>query len=205
MPPNVLLIFPRFNQNSSWSLKAACDIYGVRCPAPPLGLITLAALLPPEWNVRLVDRNAERFEVADLEWAGLVMTGGMLPQRPDTLQVIELCRARGKIVVVGGPDPTSSPEVYALADFLVLGEAEGIIDAFVQAWRSGERSGRFQAEKFKIDIKQSPIPRFDLISAKRYMYVGVQFSRGCPFNCEFCDIIELYGRVPRSKSSRARS
>ena len=137
MSTNVLLIFPRFNPNSFWSLKAACDIYGARCPAPPLGLITLASLLPPEWNVRLVDRNAEELELADLEGADLVMTGGMLPQRWDALQVIELCQAQGKIVVVGGPDATSSPEVYTRADFLVLGEAEGIIDEFVQAWRSG--------------------------------------------------------------------
>ncbi len=201
MSTNVLLIFPRFNPNSFWSLKAACDIYGARCPAPPLGLITLASLLPPDWTVRLVDRNAEELAPADLEGADLVMTGGMLPQRWDALQVIELCRAKGKTVVVGGPDATSSPEVYDRADFLVLGEAEGIIDEFVRAWRSGVRSGRFAAQKFKVDVSKSPIPRFDLIVSKRYMYVGVQFSRGCPFNCEFCDIIELFGRVPRAKTN----
>jgi hypothetical protein len=83
--PNVLLVFPRFNQNSFWSLRAACEIYGVRCPAPPLGLITVAALLPPEWNVRLVDRNADELGAADLAWADLVFTGGMLPQRVDCL------------------------------------------------------------------------------------------------------------------------
>jgi radical SAM superfamily enzyme YgiQ (UPF0313 family) len=199
--PNVLLIFPRFNQNSFWSLRAACEIYGVRCPAPPLGLITVAALLPREWNFRLVDRNAEELTPADLAWADLVFTGGMLPQRVDSLEVIELCRAEGKIVVVGGPDATSSPEIFAQADFLVLGEAEGIIDRFVQAWDEGERSGRYQAAKFKVDVAKSPIPRFDLLRTNNYMYVGVQFSRGCPFNCEFCDIIELFGRIPRSKTN----
>ena len=115
--------------------------------------------------------------------------------------MIDLCQARGKPVVVGGPDAMSSPETYAQADFLVLGEAEGIIDAFVDAWKAGARHGRFQGEKFKVDITLSPIPRFDLITVKHYLYVGVQFSRGCPFNCEFCDIIELYGRVPRSKTN----
>lgn len=200
--PNVLLVFPRFNQNSFWSLRAACDIYGVRCPAPPLGLITVAALLPPGWNLRLVDRNAEELGAADLAWADLVFTGGMLPQRVDCLEVIDLCQAQGKIVVVGGPDATSSPQVYAQADFLVLGEAEGIIDRFVQAWEEGERGGRFQAEKFKVDVAHSPIPRFDLLRTQNYMYLGVQFSRGCPFLCEFCDIIELYGRVPRSKTNQ---
>ncbi|MGE3648048.1 MAG: B12-binding domain-containing radical SAM protein [Reyranellaceae bacterium] len=199
--PNVLMVFPRFNQNSFWSLQAACDLYGVRCPAPPLGMITLAAMLPAAWTIRLVDRNAQTLQAADLDWADMVMTGGMLPQRIDSLAVIEMCRARGKPVVVGGPDPMSSPESYEAADFLVLGEAEGIIGEFVEAWEAGDRSGRFTGERFKVDITQSPIPRFDLIDSRNYLYVGVQFSRGCPFNCEFCDIIELFGRVPRSKTN----
>lgn len=198
--PNVLMVFPRFNQNSFWSLQAACDIYGARCPAPPLGMITLAALLPREWNIRLIDRNAEALRPADLEWADMMMTGGMLPQRLDTLRLINLCHTHGKPVIVGGPDSMSSPEIYAPADFLVLGEAEGIINQFIEAWNGGARSGCFKGEKFKVDITKSPIPRFDLINIKNYLYVGVQFSRGCPFNCEFCDIIELYGRVPRSKT-----
>lgn len=201
MTSNVLMVFPRFNQNSFWSLSAACEIYGARCPAPPLGLITLAALLPREWNLKLVDRNAEALEPADLDWADVVMTGGMLPQRRDALKVIDICQARGKPVVVGGPDAMSSPEAYAHAEFLILGEAEGIIDRFIEAWTTGARRGRFSGEKFKVDITQSPIPRFDLITPKHYLYIGVQFSRGCPFNCEFCDIIELFGRVPRSKTN----
>src|SRR5882724_6734202 len=99
--PNVLMIFPRFSQNSFWSLQAMCDIYGARCPAPPLGLMTLAALLPRHWNIRLVNRNAEDLQESDLDGADIVMTGGMLPQRADCLQVIELAQARGKPVVVG--------------------------------------------------------------------------------------------------------
>lgn len=198
--PNVLLIFPRFNPNSFWSLQAACDIYGARCPAPPLGLITLAALLPHDWNIRLVNRNAEALDPADLAWADMVMTGGMLPQRIDSLEVIRLAQAQGKPVVVGGPDLMSSPEVFEHADFLVIGEAEGVIGKFVEAWNEGAKRGRFEAEKFKTDITASPIPRFDLLNFSHYLFVGVQFSRGCPFNCEFCDIIELFGRVPRSKT-----
>ncbi|MEQ1694427.1 MAG: B12-binding domain-containing radical SAM protein [Hyphomicrobiaceae bacterium] len=198
---NVLMVFPRFNQNSFWSLQAACDLYGVKCPAPPLGMITLAALLPKEWTIKLVNRNAEELQTADLDWADIVMTGGMLPQRDDTQVVIDLAHARGKPTAVGGPDPMSSPECYEKSDFRVLGEAEGIIHLFVDAWNRGERSGTFEGERFKADITQSPIPRFDLINFKHYLYVGVQFSRGCPFTCEFCDIIELYGRAPRPKTN----
>jgi len=197
----VLMVFPRFNQNSFWSLQAACDIYGVKCPAPPLGMMTMAAMLPKDWDIKLVNRNAEELDTALIDWADIVMTGGMLPQRNDTQTVIDLVHAHGKPVAVGGPDPMSSPEAYEKADFRVLGEAEGVIDDFIAAWNRGERKGTFEKERFTVDVAKSPIPRFDLINFKHYLYVGVQFSRGCPFNCEFCDIIELYGRVPRSKSN----
>lgn len=197
---NVLLVVPRFSGQSFWNFTAACEVFGARFPAPPLGLITVAALLPPSWRCRLVNRNTEELLDADLDWADLVMTGGMLPQQPDALQIIELAHARHRPVVVGGPDVTSSPEAYKASDFQVLGEAEGIIGAFIQAWNSGVRRGVFEAEKFKIDITTTPIPRFDLLKRSHYTYFGVQFARGCPFTCKFCDIIELYGRVPRVKT-----
>jgi len=199
--PNVLLVFPRFNPNSFWNLQVVCEMSGARCPAPPLGLITVAALLPPHWNIRLVNRNAQELTERDLDWADVVMTGGMLPQQDDTLALIELCHARNKPVVIGGPDPTSSPELYCDADFLVLGEAECVIAEFIAAWSSGSIGGVFESPKFQVNVTQSPIPRFDLLDPKHYLYIGVQFSRGCPFNCEFCDIIELYGRVPRAKTN----
>jgi Domain of unknown function (DUF4070)/Radical SAM superfamily len=132
----------------------------------------------------------------------LVMTGGMMGQRADALQIIELAHERGKPVVVGGPDVTSSPEAYEAAEFRVLGEAEGILDAFIQAWNAGRKEGVFEAERFKTDITTTPIPRFDLLKRGQYIYFGVQFARGCPFTCEFCDIIELYGRVPRVKTAQ---
>jgi radical SAM superfamily enzyme YgiQ (UPF0313 family) len=115
--------------------------------------------------------------------------------------VIELAQTGGKPVVVGGPDAMSSPEAFAHADFLVSGEAEGVIDQFIAAWEAGAHRGSFRGERFKVDITRSPVPRFDLIDFDHYLYVGVQFSRGCPFNCEFCDIIELFGRVPRTKTN----
>jgi radical SAM superfamily enzyme YgiQ (UPF0313 family) len=198
---NVLMIYPRFLAESFWNFAAACEIMGARYPAAPLGLITVAALLPPHWNIRLVNRNTEELAESDLAWADLVMTGGMLVQQPDTLEIIEMCHRRGKPVVVGGPDTTSSPHVYRSADFQVLGEAEDIMDQFIAAWEAGERKGVFEAEKFQVDVTKSPIPRFDLLKFDQYLYVGVQFSRGCPFMCEFCDIIELYGRKPRAKTN----
>lgn len=197
---NVLLVFPRFDGLSFWNLEAACEVAGRRCFGPPLGLITVAALLPPDWNVRLVDRNAQELRDDHLAWADLVMTGGMIPQQPDTLRIIDLCHARGKTVVVGGPDVTSSPHVYERADFRVLGEAESVMEAFASAWTGGARRGVFEAEKYKTDVTVSPVPRFDLLNLDYYLEVNVQFSRGCPFTCEFCDIIELYGRVPRTKT-----
>src|SRR5580704_12138733 len=197
---NVLLVSPRFAGWSFWNLTATCEALGAKTAAPPLGLITVAAMLPKSWECRLVNRNAEELVDADLQWADMVMTGGMIPQRPDALAVIELAQARGKPVVVGGPDVTSAPEAYAQADFQILGEAEGVIEAFIEAWSAGSLKGVFEAEKFKIDVTKTPIPRYDLLKRSQYLYYGVQFARGCPFTCEFCDIIELYGRVPRAKT-----
>ena len=197
---NVLMIFPKFNPKSFWSYDGACQLLGAKYPAAPLGMITLAALLPPSWDIRLVNRNTEELQDGDLAWADIVMTGGMLAQQFDSLKVIELAQRAGKAVAVGGPDPTSSPRIYAHANIMVLGEAESIIDEFIAAWRRGERTGVFEAPKFQADVAKTPIPRFDLLKFKQYLYIGVQFSRGCPFLCEFCDIIELYGRVPRTKT-----
>ena len=197
---NVLMIYPRFTMRTFWNLTEACKLSGVRYPNAPLGLITVAAMLPPHWNVRLVDLNIEEATVADLTWADMVMTGGMIPQQIDTLRVIKLAHQNGKPVVVGGPDATSSPHIYHEADFRVLGEVEEVLQLFIAAWDAGQRHGDFIAEKFQIDVTKTPSPRFDLLKLEHYMYPGVQFSRGCPFTCEFCDIIELYGRVPRTKT-----
>jgi radical SAM superfamily enzyme YgiQ (UPF0313 family) len=198
---NVLMIYPRFDADTFWNFKRTSEVFGAKYPASPLGLITVAALLPRSWSIRLVNRNTEELSDEDLDWADLVLTGGMLPQENDTLDIIDLCHARGKPVAVGGPDVTSNPRSYRSADFRVLGEAEGIIDKFVEAWQAGAREGVFEAEKFQVDVTKTPIPRFDLLKFDDYLHIGVQFSRGCPFTCEFCDIIELYGRVPRAKTN----
>lgn len=197
---NVLMIYPHFQANTFWNYSEACKLLGARYPTAPLGLITVAAMLPANWNFRLVNRNTEEVTAEDFAWADMVMTGGMINQQFDTLRIIKLAREHGKPVVIGGPDATSSPRLYEEADFLVLGEVENILSEFVAAWDAGARSGRFVAKKFEIDVTQTPAPRFDLLKTEHYMYVGVQYSRGCPFTCEFCDIIELYGRVPRTKT-----
>jgi radical SAM superfamily enzyme YgiQ (UPF0313 family) len=200
-PTNVLMVFPRFVAGAFWNFQAACELFGAKYPTAPLGLITAAAMLPPAWTIRLIDRNTEDLNDADLDWADLVMTGGMLPQVPDLVEIIDMCRARGKPVAIGGPGVTSVPPAFSRANFQILGEAEAVIDDFVAAWDAGVREGVFEAPKFTIDVTKTPIPRFDLLKFDNYLYVGVQFSRGCPFTCEFCDIIELYGRVPRTKTT----
>ncbi|MGA2942770.1 MAG: B12-binding domain-containing radical SAM protein [Xanthobacteraceae bacterium] len=197
---NVLLVYPRFVNESFWNYRESCAVVGAKYPTIPLGLITVAAMLPGEWDVRLVNLNTEELSDADLEWADLVMTGGMMFQQAGTLDIIEMCRARGKPVAVGGPDVSSSPHVYERANFRVVGEAESVIDKFIAAIDNGSNDGLFEGPKFQADVTTTPKPRFDLLKFDQYMYLGVQFSRGCPFTCEFCDIIELYGRVPRTKT-----
>ncbi len=196
---NCLLISPRFSKFSYWTFQDVCEIVGVRHPTAPLGLTTVAALLPSTWNIRLLDLNVRPMDTALVDWADLVMAGGMLPQQPDLLALIDFCHARGKRIAVGGQDPTSQPEVYAAADYLVLDEGEMTIPKFLADLDAGAARGTYRSAE-KPNLRQSPTPRFELLELDRYLNIGVQFSRGCPFNCEFCDIIELYGRVPRTKT-----
>ena len=194
-----LLVNPRFRTDSFWNYKKTCEAAGARYPAPPLGLITVAALLPADWDLTLVDCNVRPWRADLLDEADLVLIGGMIPQQLDTLALIRQAKARGKTVVVGGPDATSSPHLYAEADHLVLGEAEVTLPLFHDDWAHGRAKRRYETTE-RPDVSQSPCPRFDLLDIKRYLHIGVQWCRGCPFTCEFCDIIELYGRVPRAKT-----
>jgi len=194
-----LLIQPKFKAVNFWNLVEAARAVGAKAEAPPLGLLTVAALLPQCWTIGLVDLNVR--ELGDEEWAraDLICVGGMIQQQAGILDTIERAKRSGKYVVVGGPDPSNQPEVYREADALVLGEGEATIPLWLDAWRAGEPQGIFRCED-RPDITTSPIPRFGLVDFDDYLHVGVQFSRGCPFNCEFCDIIELYGRRPRVKN-----
>ena len=194
-----LLLNPEFRSDSFWNYRETCHLRGA--PAAPLGLITVAAMLPQDWDIRLFDRNVQDWDPAVLDWADFVLIGGMMPQQRDTLELIHEAKTRGKTVVVGGPDATNSPHLYSEADHLVLGEAEVTLPLFLADLAAGAAKEIYREAHLKADVTTSPCPRFDLIKFDRYLHVGVQWCRGCPFNCEFCDIIELFGRVPRAKTT----
>ncbi|UCE19544.1 MAG: B12-binding domain-containing radical SAM protein [Gemmatimonadota bacterium] len=177
-----------------------CKIVGAKYPATPLGLMTVAGLLPQQWEFKLVDANVEPLQDEYFAWADVVCTGGMLSQQLGILSIIDRAHQSNCPVIVGGPDPSSQPDVYQSADYLVLGEGEVTIPMLVEDFAKGSASGVY-ASHDRADMKKAIVPRFDLIEFKNYIQVGIQYSRGCPFNCEFCDIIELYGRVPRAKTS----
>ncbi len=197
----VLLLYPLFPK-SFWSFDRALELIGRKVSLPPLGLITVAAILPQSWEFRLVDRNVQPETEADWEWADLVIISGMIVQKPDMLSLIREAKHRDKLVAVGGPYVTSVPEKAQEAgvDFLILDEGEITLPMFVEALERGETSGIFRANGDKPDVTTTPIPRYDLLDLQAYSDMSVQFSRGCPFQCEFCDIIVLYGRKPRTKT-----
>jgi radical SAM superfamily enzyme YgiQ (UPF0313 family) len=194
-----LLVDPRHPEHSFWNYAELCRLIGTRYLTPPLGLMTVAALLPQDWCFRLVDENVEALTDEEIAWADVVCTGGMLTQSKGILAVIERAQRLGKPVAVGGPDPTLRPEVYEAAEFLVMGEGELSIPLWMKDLSNGSGCGRYRPEGYA-DLFLSPIPRFDLMTPQHYLYRGIQFSRGCPHGCEFCDIAVLSGRHPRTKA-----
>ena len=195
-----LIVQTKFSAYSFWNYQDVCTIVGAKYPAAPLGLLTLAALLPQHWTFKLVDENVEPLLDEHLKWDDIVCTGGMLPQQKSMLEFITRAHHLNCTLVVGGPDPTSQPDTYKEADFLVLGEGEVTVPLFLQALQNGAKKGIFKSEE-KADMSVAVVPRYDLIRFRDYIMIGVQFIRGCPYNCEFCDIIELFGRVPRYKTT----
>jgi len=195
---NALLIYPEF-PDTYWSFKHALKFLGKRAAQPPLGLMTVAALLPKAWKKRLVDVNVERLRDRDLAWADVAMISAMHIQHPSLAAIVERCRARGLRTVVGGPIASSISAAELKVDHVVIGEAESLIAGLARELEQGTARPVYKAEE-KPEMESSPLPDFSLIKMNRYSTMAVQASRGCPFNCEFCDIIEIYGRRPRVKA-----
>ncbi|UCE82949.1 MAG: DUF4070 domain-containing protein [Deltaproteobacteria bacterium] len=196
----VLLVYPEYPV-TFWSFDYALKFISKKAAYPPLGLLTVAALLPDDWDIRLVDLNIEKLKDKDLVWADYVMISAMLIQKKSVLSIIQRCRQLETKVIAGGPLFNSAPEEYLdLVDHLILNEAELTLPPFLEDLRNGTPQKVYRTEAFP-EMSLTPSPRWDLIKVKKYATLMVQCSRGCPFDCEFCDITSLYGRTPRVKSA----
>jgi radical SAM superfamily enzyme YgiQ (UPF0313 family) len=201
MNRKVLLVSPRI-PTTYWSYKYALPFVNKKALLPPLGLLTVAGMLPEDYDLRLVDMNVEALRPEDIEWADVVFLSAMIVQQKSFDEVVAMCRECGTPVVAGGPYPTSSFETIRGVDHFVLDEAECSLPAFLEDWQRGQARQIYRAEG-RPDLDRTPLPRFDLIDVTLYESMPLQFSRGCPFDCEFCDIIELFGRKPRTKDPQA--
>jgi len=192
-----LLIYPEF-PDTFWSFRYALKFISKKASSPPLGLLTIAAMLPEAWEKRLVDMNVESLEDEDVRWADLVFVSAMSVQKESVQGVIERCKAAGVRIVAGGPLFTTDYGEFGAIDHLVLNEAEITLPRFLEDFRNGV-AGHFYTTDQWADMGQTPVPLWGLVNMKHYASINIQYSRGCPFNCEFCDITLLCGRTPRTK------
>jgi radical SAM superfamily enzyme YgiQ (UPF0313 family) len=196
----ILLVNPEA-PNTFWSLKNALKFISKKALLPPLGLLTVAAMLPPVWEKKLIDMNTARLRDRHLKWADMVFLTGMVIQKKSADHVIERCRKLNVKIAAGGPLFTAFPESYLNIDHLVLKEAEVTLPAFLEDLQKGHPEP-FYTTREKPDLKETPIPKWDLINMKKYALMGIQYSRGCPFNCDFCDVTRLFGNVLRTKTTQ---
>ena len=195
---NALLVWPKI-PSSYWAFSGMLELLPEKVLMPPLGLITVAALCPPQWTLRLVDEAVEELTDDDLRWADLVMVGGMEVQKTGVQEILARARRLGRRTMVGGPYASSEPErMLALADHVVVGEPDEVFAQIAADLEEGTAKRHYEITE-KPDVTHTPVPRFDLLKLASYASMSIQFSRGCPFQCEFCDIIILYGRKPRTK------
>ncbi|MCL5998591.1 MAG: B12-binding domain-containing radical SAM protein [Chloroflexi bacterium] len=196
---NILLVYPEF-PDTFWSFKHALRFVRKKASTPPLGLVTVAAMLPEGWNKRLIDANVQDLTDKDLAWADYVFISAMVVQRASARRIIDRCKARGLKVVAGGPLFTCEPGQFADVDHLILNEAEFTLPPFLADLAHGRPQRVYTSDEFP-DIRQTPVPLWHLIDLKRYATMSIQFSRGCPFNCDFCNITALLGHRPRTKTA----
>jgi radical SAM superfamily enzyme YgiQ (UPF0313 family) len=194
------MVYPEYPV-TFWSFDHALKFVSKKAAYPPLGLLTVAAMLPEEWDIRLVDLNVEKLKDIDLKWADYVMISAMLIQKKSVQSILQRCLALEKKIIVGGPLFNSTPEEYwDLVDHLILNEAELTLPTFLADLNTGNPKKVYRAEAFP-ELSMTPSPRWDLIKVKKYATLMIQCSRGCPYDCEFCDIASLYGRRPRVKGA----
>ena len=193
----ILLVYPYY-PTTFWSFRNAMKFIDRKASFPPLGLMTVAAMLPESWDKRLVDMNVRPLEDDDLLWADYVFISAMTIQRPSVREVIERCRRLEVKTVAGGPLFTACHEDFPEVDHLVLGEAEMTLPLFLKDLRRGMPRRLYVAEGWA-PLDETPAPLWDLVAMKDYAAMNIQYGRGCPFDCEFCDITALFGRKPRSK------
>jgi radical SAM superfamily enzyme YgiQ (UPF0313 family) len=196
---NVLLIYPEF-PDTFWSFKHALKFIHKRASLPPLGLLTVAPLLPEEWEKRLIDLNVRKLKARDLAWADYAFVSAMTVQRGSARQVISRCKEAGVTVVAGGPIFVSEHEQFEEVDHFVLNEAELTLPPFLEDLEQGCPRHIYETDEFP-DIQQTPVPMWELADLRRYATMCIQFSRGCPFDCEFCNITALFGHRPRTKTA----
>ncbi|MDA1192585.1 MAG: B12-binding domain-containing radical SAM protein [Candidatus Poribacteria bacterium] len=200
MSRNALLVYPEF-PTSYWGIQYALEFIGKKSNMPPLGLLTVAAMFTDHYDLRVVDMNIEPLTDEHLDWAGVVFLSAMVIQQKSFNEVVRRCNKRDLTVVAGGPYATSYHNEIEGVDHFVLNEVEEIFPIFLADFENGVASPIYTAPS-RPPITATPVPRYDLIPLDRYRSMAIQFSRGCPFDCEFCDITKLFGRIPRTKSNK---